>query len=252
MKAIRWILSIVMTFGIVNNRASAQNELHPELPFKAINFSVLDWKTKKPISDGTETINYSDGVISKKTIYWRPGDKNNIIQEESCSFDIKTLRPKAYKFTNKFTGESVLLSGRGYWADSINYRESQSRPEVVTPFPWEPKLIIGKTLHHLIVRAWSVLQDGQSKSFPLFVPMARDQYGFRVVKRKNASLNGATATVLSLELDNWALRQLAPEMLFYYVERSNLPLLERYEGPTTVVTDENKDKKVTIEFSYEK
>ena len=56
---------------------------------------------------------------------------------------------------------------------------------------------------------------------------------------------------VSLELDNWALRQLAPSMMFYYRERDGLPVLERYEGPTTVVIDNDANRKVIIDFQYE-
>ena len=58
-------------------------------------------------------------------------------------------------------------------------------------------------------------------------------------------------TAISLELDQWALRQLAPSMLFMYKEVSGVPRLERYEGPTTVTIDGDPDRKVRIEFRYQ-
>ena len=224
-----------------------------ELPFKKIRFTVSDAKTGKGLTRGVETIELNDGVLSKNTTYWPVDDEKNIIQDESCAFDVKTLRPRSYSFRNKFSGESVTMSGSGSspWSEKIFYREAVNKPEVVTPFTWNPDIIIGKTLHHVIVRSWKLLSQGGARTFDLFVPMKRDQFKFRVVKKASPQEDDPRSMTVSLELDNWALRQLAPSMLFYYRERDGLPVLERYEGPTTVVIDNDANRKVIIDFQYE-
>jgi hypothetical protein len=223
-----------------------------ELPFKAIHFEVRDMKSGKQISHGTETINRVGDTISKETIYWLGSDKNSIIQREEATFALATLRPKNYRFENVQSGEFVSLTAAASNSDDvvIHYRPATGAKEETTQILWNSDLILGKTLHHVIVRAWDSLLKGAPWTFPLFVPMKRDKYNFRVISRSKPSAPDSLTTI-SLEIDQWALRQLAPEMLFMYRKISGVPRLERYEGPTTVNVDNNPDRKVIIEFKYE-
>jgi hypothetical protein len=222
-----------------------------ELPYKGINFVVKDAVSKQPISEGREEILSENGFMTKKTTYWLAGDaQKKLIQEETCSFELNSLRPRYYKFQNFRTGEFVSLSGASVdsFAEKLDYRDSSTKPELTVAFKWQPDTVFGKTLHHLIVRAWDKLIKDQHQSFPLYVPMKRDQYMFRVVRKSDAQ---KSISIISLEPDNWAFRQLAPAMLFYYEERNKIPTLVRYEGPTTVDIDNKPDRKVLIEFGYE-
>lgn len=225
-----------------------------ELPYKVIKFVVIDAESRQAISEGEERISFDGGFISKDTVYWRAGDaQKKTIQEESCSFELKTLRPRYYKFQNQGSGESVVLSGdsKEAFAEKLLYRDTLSKPEVSIPFKWRPELIIGKTLHHVIARSWPTLIEGKPRSFELFVPMKREQYSFRVSKKSEAKDGGDLVRTISLEPDNWAFRQLAPAMLFHYSQRGETPTLIRYEGPTTVNIDNKPDRKVIINFAYE-
>ena len=81
--------------------------------------------------------------------------------------------------------------------------------------------------------------------------MKRDQYVFRVSKKSDKTAGDVVTRVISLEPDNWAFRQLAPSMLFFYAEKNGVPTVVRYEGPTTVTVDKDSDRKVVIEFAYD-
>ena len=223
-----------------------------ELPFKAIHFEVRDLKSGKELSRGTETISRQGDQLSKETVYWLWSNPNTIIQKEVATFSLTNLRPQAYRFENFQSGESVSLTSDASNSKNILilYRPTKGAKEEATKIEWSDSLVIGKTLHHVIVRAWEALSKGEPKAFPLFVPMKRDQYNFRVISRpKSKSHDGWTA--ISLELDQWALRQLAPSMLFMYKEVEGVPRLERYEGPTTVNIDGDADRKVIIDFRYQ-
>lgn len=225
-----------------------------ELPFKFISFLVKDAKSEQPLSEGREDISFEQGFMTKATRYWAFGDsEKKLIQEETCSFQLKSLRPRSYKFHNFKTGEFVSLSGptENSFADRLQYKELAEKPEVSGTFLWQPGLILGKTLHHGIVRAWSKLHSSKFEPFPLYLPMKRNQYLFRAVRKSEASSENSTMHRIALEPDNWAVRQLTPPMFFYYAEKNNLPTLVRYEGPTTVVVDKDSDRKVIIEFAYD-
>lgn len=243
----------ILAFSFVV-RAAEADKLALDLPYKAINFVVMDANSKRPISEGRETIVVENGFMTKNTTYWRSGDASKkTIQEETCSFELKTLRPRYYKFQNSETGESVYLGAenRDSFAEKLVYRDSLTKPENSLPFKWEPNLVFGKTLHHIIVRSWEKLVGGQHEAFQLYVPMKRDQFKFRVVKKSDAMTGDKPVKIISLEPDNWAFRQLAPSMFFHYEEKNKVPTLIHYEGPTTVVIDNKPDRKVTIDFNYE-
>jgi hypothetical protein len=225
-----------------------------ELPYKYISFIVKDAKTGKPISEGREDLKQENGYMTKTTKYWLFGDHNkSVIQEETCSFELKSLRPRYYKFQNAKTGEFVSLSGlnESAFAENLRYKDAADKPEVSGTFAWKSGMIFGKTLHHLIVRSWSKLVKNEHESFPLYVPMKRDQYVFRVSKKSDKTTADVVTRVISLEPDNWAFRQLAPSMLFFYAEKNGVPTVVRYEGPTTVTVDKDSDRKVVIEFAYD-
>jgi hypothetical protein len=228
-------LAIISLSTIVFPTAGQSQGDMQELPYKRINFLVRDKDSSAPISEGKEEILFKDGLMTKKTLYWLAGDKEQkIIQEETCSFELTTLRPLSYQFRNFATGESVVLSGLNVtsFADKLTYRDALDKQEVTVPFKWQQNLIIGKTLHHLIVRSWENFTKNESKSFPLYVPMKRDLYMFRVTPISAAKKSDENVKVISLEPDNWAFRQLAPSMFFHYEKRNNIPTLVKYEGPT--------------------
>ena len=223
-----------------------------ELPFKAIYFEVRDLKSGKELSRGTETIDRRGDLLAKETTYWLASDQNTIIQKEQATFSLSSLQPQTYRFENFQSGELVTLVSKAPDSKDIAilYRPTKGAKEETTQIKWTSDLVIGKTLHHVIVRAWDSLIKGDPRAFPLFVPMKRDQYKFRVISRPMPKTSDGL-TAISLELDQWALRQLAPSMLFMYKEVSGVPRLERYEGPTTVTIDGDPDRKVRIEFRYQ-
>jgi hypothetical protein len=227
-----------------------------DLPFRFISFVVKDAQTDRPLSEGREDISFQNGVMTKSTSYWRFGDsKKDVIQEEVCSFAIGSLRPIKYRFQNKITGEVVELNGdaNAQFAERLIYQGSAGAPKVEGSFSWQNGMIFGKTLHHLIVRSWGSLLEGRSQAFTLFVPMKRDDFRFRVIKKESSIGEPKNLLhLISLEPDNWAVRQLAPAMRFYYSDKEAVPMLMRYEGPTTVVVDNDANRKVVIEFAYDR
>jgi hypothetical protein len=251
-----WIGLVFFCAALLWGKGLFANSIAPEqeLPFRTIFFQVKDPKDGKLLSNGTEKIVVEKGLISKETLYYLGEDKTKVIQSETCTFDLATLRPVTYSFLNSITGEkvSINLPPPPALDGQVEYQASTTKPASPFKIKWNESMAIGKTLHHIIVRAWNDLLQGKSRAFQLYVPIKQDQYSFRVIKADKDKKYSAEDTVLiSLELDNWALRQLAPSMNFYYSSKSKVPQLVRYEGPTTVVLDDDTDKKVTIDFQYE-
>jgi hypothetical protein len=118
-------------------------------------------------------------------------------------------------------------------------------------YRWSSQTVVGKTLHHYIVRNWANLLGGKSPEFELFVPMKRDHFKFRVRRDRDVKLRDLQAHVISLEPSNWAIRALVPRMYFFYTVKSGIPVLVRYEGATTVAINGDDKKEVAIEFEYE-
>jgi hypothetical protein len=239
--------------GLLSQATGATNlySLEQELPFKKIIFTVLDIKTKKPLATGFETISIQSGQITKNTEYYSVPPKRSLIQSELAVSDLKTLTLQQYRFNNIQTGENVELAMATPPTARLVYKSSSvSKPENFE-YQWTSRTIVGKTLHHFIVRNWINLLDGKSPEFDLFVPMKRDHFKFRVRHDREAAFQSAPLSVISLEPSNWAIRALVPRMEFFYALKNGLPVLKRYEGRTTVTIDGDDQREVAIEFDYE-
>ena len=222
-----------------------------ELPFKKIMFRVLDIKTNHELASGIETIAYKDGSITKNTEYYATDKNRSIIQTEFANTTLKNLTINAYKFKNNETGELVELSMVNPPVAMVNYMEKKDSKPQKSEYRWTDRTIIGKTLHHFIVRNWTGLIAGKSPDFDLYVPMKRDQFKFRVRKDRDVKIKDELAHVVSLEPANWAIRALVPRMDFFYTVKNGVPVLVRYEGATTVAINGDDKREVAIEFSYE-
>lgn len=232
---------------------AAEAKFAEDIPYSKITFEVYDAKSKDLISSGTETIQFDGKNIQKTTQYFSADAQHKLLQTEECSFDDKSLRIVHYSMNNEATGESVLLQMPPASDEaSVTYRpDSKKKPEE-SSYKWTSQTVVGKTLHHIIVRQWrSILKDEAAK-FDLFVPMKRDHFAFRVRNDRSYVKDGATYYVLSLEPQNWAIRSLVPEMDFHYREVDGVPRLDRYEGATTITIDGKENRKVTIDFHYER
>ena len=219
-------------------------------PYKQISFKVFDLRNDQEISRGKEIVTRTGNTITKTTEYWRENDPGQILQRESCSFDFETLVPSEYHFNNVMTGEDAqLFKDDGLL--KVKYREKTGAKEQQKSVAWVSDMMIGKTLTHFIVRNWETIRQGEPKVFSLFLPMKLDYYKFRVIRRGAGEPKENEAYVIELELNNWALRQFAPPMEFYYQNVNGLPMVTQYVGATTIAVDGDKDKKVRIEFHYD-
>lgn len=234
--------------------ASAQPTLlaqESELPFKKIIFRVLDIKSHNELANGIETIAYKNGSITKNTEYYTPDKNRTIIQTELATTILANLTINEYRFKNNQTGEQVELSMTSPPLATVSYTQKRDEKPQKSEYRWTDRTIIGKTLHHFIVRNWASLIAGKSPDFDLYVPMKRDQFKFRVRKDRDVQIKDQTAHVVSLEPANWAIRALVPRMDFFYAVKNGVPVLVRYEGATTVAINGDDKREVAIEFSYE-
>jgi len=222
-----------------------------ELPFKKIIFRVLDIKTNSELASGVETIAYKNGSITKNTGYYTSDKNRSIIQTELATTTLANLTINEYRFKNNQTGEQVELAMTTPPVALVNYTPKKDDKTQKSEFRWTDRTIIGKTLHHYIVRNWPSLIAGKSPDFDLYVPMKRDLFKFRVRKDRDIQLKDQTAHVVSLEPANWAIRALVPRMDFFYAVKNGVPVLVRYEGATTVAINGDDKREVAIEFSYE-
>jgi hypothetical protein len=244
------LLSSVFAFATAYSQEVAPPP-EQELPFKKIIFRVLDIKTNAPLALGVETIEVTHGKITKNTDYFTAGKSRDVIQSESATTDLKNLTISEYKFKNSQTGEQVELLMPSPPLARLKYTaKTNDKPENFE-YRWSSQTVVGKTLHHYIVRNWANLLGGKSPEFELFVPMKRDHFKFRVRRDRDVKLRDLQAHVISLEPSNWAIRALVPRMDFFYTVKSGIPVLVRYEGATTVAINGDDKKEVAIEFEYE-
>ena len=232
---------------------AAEPKFADDIPYSKITFEVYDAKSKDLISSGTESIQFDGKNIQKTTQYFSADSQHRLLQTEDSQFDDKTLRIINYSLSNESTGESVLLKMPvGSDDAAVTYKaNAKSRAEENT-YKWTSQSVIGKTLHHIIVRQWqSILKDEPAK-FELFVPMKRDHFAFRVRKDSSYTKDGVKYYVLSLEPQNWAIRSLVLQMDFHYREADGVARLDHYEGATTITIDGKEDRKVTIDFHYQR
>ena len=246
-------LSLLSLVCAITPLASQEAALTPEqeLPFKKINFRVLDIKTNAPLATGIETIVISSGKITKNTEYFTADKGRSVIQSEFATTDLKNLTINEYKFKNNQTGEQVELSMPVPPLARLKYVAKTNDKSENFDYRWSNQTVVGKTLHHYIVRNWMGLLGGKSPEFELFVPMKRDHFKFRVRRDRDVKLKDQQAHVISLEPANWAIRALVPRMDFFYAVKSGVPVLVRYEGATTVAINGDDQKEVAIEFEYE-
>lgn len=222
-----------------------------DLPFKKIKFQVLDLKTKEPLARGEESITYNDGKITKITEYFSTGKNPSILQSEMATTRLSNLNVLEYRFKNSQTGEMVELTMPTPPDASVVYSAKQGDPPKKSEYKWSERTIIGKTLHHFIVRNWKAIIAGEKPDFDLFVPMKRDQFKFRLRKKGEERYKNKTTHLVSLEPANWAIRALVPRMHFFYAVQDGIPVLLKYEGATTVAIDGDESREVAIDFEYE-
>ena len=237
-------------FAVAFSQEIIPVSVEKELPFKKITFKVLDLKSGGELAWGEETIECHENLLKKSTLYYLPGTGKKVIQSESSVVSLDRLQVKEYMFSNGTTGEKVDLTMREPPVAELVYVEKPNKSPERSRYKWTERTIIGKTLHHFIVRKWNDLIRDERPEFDLFVPMKRDSFGFRVRRERETKLGGQVAQVISLEPQNWAIRKLVPRMNFYYVVVDGLPRLSRYEGATTVAINGDSDREVAIDFDY--
>jgi hypothetical protein len=245
-----------LSCAFLSNKLSAQQispvDVEQELPFKKIIFKVLDPKSGEELAWGEETIDCREKILKKSTQYYQPGTAKKVIQTESSIANLENLQVKEYKFSNDSTGERVELTMPQPPVAELVYVEKPTKPPERSQYKWTDRTIIGKTLHHYIVRKWNDIIRDTAPDFDLFVPMKRDYFGFRLRKERETKYRGQLAQVISLEPKNWAIRKLVPRMHFHYVVINGIPQLVHYEGATTVAINGDETREVAIDFSYER
>ncbi|MCX6124775.1 MAG: hypothetical protein NTV34_08505, partial [Proteobacteria bacterium] len=221
-----------------------------ELPFSMIKFRVTDKKTNKEISWGEETLKYQNKVLTKSTEYFPPGTERKIIQIETSVVDLDDLKVSDYLMGNKLSGEQAILKMTDGKSAVVTYQETPDKKATESRYQWSEKTIIGKTLHHYIVRHWNDIVSKKPTDFDLFVPMKQKEFGFRTKLLRTYDKAGTFYHVISLEPQNWAIRAFVPQMDFHYAVINGLPRLDHYEGATTITIDGDDKRIVTIDFTY--
>jgi steroid 5-alpha reductase family enzyme len=251
-----FVFASILGFGLGLEAPARASEFQKELPFKRIEFVVKDLAKQEVLSVGRETIVFEGDVISKNTEYFLtstlPADDKESVQTEQSKVQLSDLRILDYYMINRQVGEEVKLAPvNGSEKYQAEYRPKKDTPMTKDQIEWTKKMIVGKTLHHLIVRKWSEIKQSKDVEFRLLVPMKRDSFSFRVRKSSDITdKNKITTSVLSLEPTNWAIRSLVPKMDFHYQVLDSLPTLVRYEGATTIPINGDDKRLVSIDFSY--
>ena len=222
-----------------------------ELPFSRIDFTVKDLKSGKEIAWGEESIVYDSGTITKATLYYPPGTERKVLQEETSKVALASLEVKEYLLSNKASGEKATVEMISKTA-TVSYQEKPADKPKTMSYEWTPQSIIGKTLHHYIVRYWDKIIAGKAPDFNLLVPMKMDHFMFRTRLKSADQVDGKNLYVISLEPASWAIRNFVPQMDFNYRIVDGAPLLVSYVGATTITIDGDDKRLVTINFSYTK
>ncbi len=226
-------------FLLISHSALASRDFLPQ----RINFDVFDATTKTKIFFGHELISQNQNTLQKETYYF---DLQGIkVQSEMVVYDLASLKTKKYELKNYVSGEIASMNIKN---DQISFTyKANGKADIIQndQLKVSGDQYHGKVLHHLIVRNWEQLESGLAKSFKLLVPFRQEQYAFKI----EASKLDPNTSVVTLEPDSWLLRNFVEPMNFYY-SITPYKRLTKYVGATTIVTDNNSQRKIEILFSY--
>ena len=252
----RSLLAFIISMTMTVKSYSAPVKPESELNWSRILFKVfIGPSSETEYCRGEEVITLENGILSKRTKYFKATNPLQTLQEENVRFALNTLAVADYEFRNYMNGESVDLKMPEPPIAAVKYLgpeiSGKKRDQTNQKWTWTPTTIIGKTLHHFTVRQWDTIISGKKPGFDLFVPMKREAYAFQL-RLGNIYKNpvGREVRIIHLEPSNWAIRQFVPEMAFHYEEFEGIPRLTAYEGATTIAVDGDDTKRVRIEFDY--
>ena len=181
----------------------------------------------------------SGGVpVRALTVYYDRTKKE--IGRLSSDFRQSAYAP-SYRFTDERTGkEESATVGRG--SVQLAYRGEQKTLAV----PDGPTLVVGQGLHHFARMNLARLAR-ETVTVRFAVPSRLDTYAFRI---RPLAAPAPGVVRLRIEIDNWLMRQLAPNLEVDY-EVATRRLL-RYRGVSNLESADGSTQKVVIRYSYPK
>jgi hypothetical protein len=210
-----------------------------------IRFEVVDARSGARLYEGFESIEVKGGVVSKRTVYRAP-DAGEVMVEQ-VRYALDSLKVDEFVSELPLSGEVTRLRSDGDSLEVSYVERRGEEPRRSDALSWDEKTRIGKTLHHIIVRAWDRLLSGQPERFKLLVPSKFSSYDFQLVHRRADPATRDGLFVFRLEPSSWLMRGLVDPMDFYYdAERRAV----KYVGPSTVGYYDDPDRTVEIRFSY--
>ncbi|MBM4199465.1 MAG: hypothetical protein FJ198_07225 [Gammaproteobacteria bacterium] len=127
----------------------------------------------------------------------------------------------------------------------VFHQENTRAPRREATVPAKTVIVSDAGFDEFVRKHWAELETGKSVRFPFLIPSRLDYLNFKVKKHHEAKIEGATASVIRLNLSG-VLGWFLPYIEVSY--RKTNQVLMRYEGLTNIHDDNNENLVAIIEF----
>lgn len=148
----------------------------------------------------------------------------------------------------------TMIDARSGYAEGVRrtvqglrvYSQADSKsPRREATLALRPNLVIDAGFDDFVRSNWRDLESGKTVSFPFLVPSQRDTFNFKVRKQREVMIEGATASVIRLNLSG-VLSWFTPFIEVSY--RQSDQVLMRYEGLTNIRNVDGQLLEAVIDF----
>jgi hypothetical protein len=166
------------------------------------------------------------------------------------AFARKELTYGASRETPEFTftdARSGYVEGLRRTAEGprVFQQDGPKSPRREAKAPTDAALVSDAGFDEFVRKHWAALEAGKTVRFPFLIPSRLDYLTFKVKKHGETKIEGATASVIRLNLSGvfgWFLPYI--EVTYRKSDR----LLKRYEGLTNIRGEDGRNLVATIEF----
>lgn len=232
-------ITALLTLFVVNSAFAESKEKRTE---KSIGRAYNEQGRLLYIENHQSTFS-GNQLTNLKTSYSKPESKKEFGSINS-DFSKNPFVP-TYQFKDERFGRYASIK----WSDGkiiSTARENSKEKETIKQFDPTKKTVTGQGLHNFLISNISEFQKNPKlkEEIIFLIPMNQDSYSFRI---KVKELKEDTIQ-FRVEADSWLFRIVAPHIDVTYDLKSKRLLI--YEGPSNLLTDDQKKSKVRIKYKY--
>lgn len=206
----------------------------------------LDADTGKLLYSEKHITNFKDGrIISLHTEYFNL--KKEKFAELKSDFSVHPYLPE-YKFTDsRFGREDGTKNLKDGKKVEVFARPKKGDELKTTTMKVTPMLITGQGLHaYMNANLDKLIKKESSTDIDFLIPMNQKDYKFEINKLEVKD----GMAVFKVKIRSWFLSMFAPSLQVTYEVKTKRLMI--FEGPSNIVSDENKSQNVKIVYSYDK